>query len=346
MISRFSTFCTPIFPFGDRMGIYWDIYNTLSFHALFNWIIGNRGPGKTYGCKMWAIDDFLKNGKEFIYLRRYKTELKKDTKFFDDIRDRYPNIELEVKQHKAYINKKLAGYMLPLSTGITDKSVPYNLVNKIIFDEFIIDKGCYHYLPDEVTTFLEFYETIARMRDVTVFFLGNAISTINPYFLYFDLRLPFNKSIICKDDKLIELVQNKDFIAAKKETRFGKLVAGSDYEKYSIENQFLRDNPEFIEKKSSTARYWFTYIYNSEFYGVYIDLKEGKAWVSMKADRNCPACYAVTTADHTPNTILLKSRDKPRQIKQIIEMYQLGALRFESQKIKESFRNILKWVSI
>lgn len=57
--------------------MYWDINKSLSYNALFNFIIGARGVGKSYGAKKLAIQNFLKKGKQFVYVRRYKEELKK-----------------------------------------------------------------------------------------------------------------------------------------------------------------------------------------------------------------------------------------------------------------------------
>ena len=54
--------------------------------------------------------------------------------------------------------------------------------------------------------FLGLIETIARMRDVKIFMLANSVSATNPYFLYFDLHLPYNNDIITFKDGLI-LVQ-------------------------------------------------------------------------------------------------------------------------------------------
>lgn len=61
--------------------MFWNIKHTLSYRALFNYIIGNRGGGKTFGAKQYVIEQFLKNQKEFIYLRRYRTELQKLIRF-------------------------------------------------------------------------------------------------------------------------------------------------------------------------------------------------------------------------------------------------------------------------
>ena len=85
----------------------------------------------------------------------------------------------------------ICGFVLPLSVANILKSTSFNKVSTIIFDEFIIDKGCYRYLANEVEQFLDMVETIARLRDVRVLFLGNAISVTNPYFTYFNLTLPY-----------------------------------------------------------------------------------------------------------------------------------------------------------
>ena len=47
------------------------------YNALMNIIMTNRGFGKTYGFKDIAIKNFLKNGKQFMYVRRYKTDISK-----------------------------------------------------------------------------------------------------------------------------------------------------------------------------------------------------------------------------------------------------------------------------
>lgn len=49
---------------------------------------------------------------------------------------------------------------MPLSIANILKSSSYENVDTILFDEFIIDKGTYHYLQDEVTAMLELIETI------------------------------------------------------------------------------------------------------------------------------------------------------------------------------------------
>ena len=239
------------------------------------------------------------------------------------------------------INNKIAGQAIPLSTAKIEKSTPFPKVDKIIFDEFILDKGVYHYLPDEVTNFLELYETIARMRDVKVFFLSNALTITNPYFLYFDINLPYGKTIKAEDDILIELVQNKEFIEAKKKTRFAQLIEGTAYANYAIENQFLRDNKNFVEKKTEKARFIFCFIYKGEKFGVWTDYSIGKQFVSKDYDKSSKLIYSFTLDDHTPNTLLLKGQ-KSVLVESFIKNYKLGLVRFESIGIKNICSEIIK----
>ena len=51
--------------------------NIKSYNKFLNFIIGGRGIGKTYGFKKDCISRYKKKGKQFLYLRRYKTDLKK-----------------------------------------------------------------------------------------------------------------------------------------------------------------------------------------------------------------------------------------------------------------------------
>jgi hypothetical protein len=173
--------------------MYYDIRQALTHNCLFNFIIGNRGCGKTYSSKDYVINNFLKNGSQFMYVRRYDTELHKREQFFNDIVGKYNN-EMKVSGYEALIDNKTAGFFMALSKAKIEKSTSFPNVTTIIFDEFILDKGNYYYIPDEVTNFLELYETVARTRNnVRVLFLSNAITVTNPYFLFFHINVDGKK---------------------------------------------------------------------------------------------------------------------------------------------------------
>ena len=72
--------------------IYFTLQKIISYNALLNFIIGERGVGKSYDSKIFVAQRFIKRKKQFVYLRRYKTELKEammkngNPIFFDQIK--------------------------------------------------------------------------------------------------------------------------------------------------------------------------------------------------------------------------------------------------------------------
>jgi len=325
--------------------MYFDGNKLLTYNSLFNMVVGNRGGGKTYWSKNWSIKGFLKDGSQFVYIRRYDTEFDqgKKEKFFDDIREKYPDHEFTVKGYTAYIDKKEAGFFIPLSKAKIMKSVSFPKVDKVIFDEFILDKGLYHYLKDEVVCFLELYETIARTRDnVRVFFLSNAVTITNPYFLYWGIKPNVNKEIQrVHDDILICMSNDEGFIKEKMRTRFGRLIKGTKYGDYAIQNKFLRDDDTFIGKKSGKSTFYYSLLYNGKKYGVWRDYSVGKYFVSYDTDPSSKLLFTITLDDHTPNTMLLKGR-KSRILTDFTEQYKIGNVIFEDMNIKNVCYEIIR----
>lgn len=337
----------------ENKNIYYDLGETLTHNCLFNFIIGNRGGGKTYAFKKWAIKDFLKTGNQFVYVRRYETEIKEvKQKFVNDIvaNNEFPETEFSIVGNTLKINGKIAGYFLTLSKAKIHKSTSYPYVNKIGFDEFIIEKGVYRYLENEVDAFNDLYETIARPGtnhpDVITFFLSNAVTITNPYFLYYNLQPPkYPKRFFKKNDILVQMVANKDFIDRKKNTRFGQIIKGTKYADYAIDNKFYLDDDSFVEKKSESATYYITLKYNGVMYGVWVDYSLGRMWLSDKIDPCCKLIYSITLKDHSPNTLLIKQINKALFVKQFVENFKLGFVYFESMKIKNIGYEIIKILS-
>lgn len=322
--------------------MFYDYSKIQSYNALLNFIIGSRGVGKSYGAKKMVIKDFINNGNQFIYLRRYKTEL--DTAvptFFDDLKanEEFGEAALQVKKNKKMaefqVNGETAGYAIALSTSNILKSSSFPKVKTIIFDEFIIDKGVYHYLKDEPVKFLDAVETIGRLRDIKVYLLGNAVSIINPYFSYWNLSTPYGSEFKRFKDGLIVVncPRNEEYETAKKNSRFGKLIAGTDYGDYAIENQWLRDSNTFIEKKSPESKYWATIVINSQTMGIWRDFNTSTVYLTENYNPNCTMKIACTAEDHQENTILASLSSHPI-LKLIMLAYKNGQLRFSSMKVK------------
>lgn len=326
--------------------MWYDIGQTLTYNCLFNFIIGNRGCGKTYAAKKRAVKQFLEKGYQFVYLRRFKEELDETAEsYFNDIihNNEFPDAVIEYKGGQYFINEQVAGYAMALTKAKDYKSISFPMVYLIIYDEFLIeDNGYSRYLKNEVKQFLSFYMSIDRYRGCTVFFLANSVTMINPYFLFWDLTLPYGSNITRRGDVLLQLVQDEEFIRERKQTRFGRLVAGTEFEEYAIENKFTQETSVFIQRKTEKARYLFTMLYKGEPYGVWVDYKEGKMFVSENVDPSCACVYSLTVADHKPNTMFLNQINKSMWFKQFIDNYKLGNVYFESQKIKTIVYEIIK----
>lgn len=183
------------------------------------------------------------------------------------------------------------------------------------------------------------------MRDIKIFMLANPANIYtNPYFLYFDLSIPYNNDIKLFKDNLILLqyMKNEEYREAKRQTKFGKLVAGTSFEEYAINNQALEQNKDFIGKKQGTSKFSFAFIYKNETFGVWFDYTMGKIYVSNDYDKNSPFIFACTLKDHTPNTLLLSSAKKYNCWKSFIDNYRIGNVRFENMKIKYVVQELLK----
>lgn len=335
------------------MSKFWDIEQTASHNCLFNYILGIRGAGKTYGLLKYLVERYEKTGNRFLYVRRTDEELKKLTtqkhgRLFNHVQVEFEGHDLWAEANVLHYDKEICGYAQALTTARKMKSDALDNVRDIVFDEFIIDtvSGQQRYITDEVTAFLELYESVARPGardyDVRVWFLGNALSSTNPYFTYFNLQLPYNTDIWKKNDFLVQLVAPPELIEAKQGTRFYKMIEGSAYAAYASENKFLRDNPHFIGKKPRDAEYQFTMAYMGNSIGVWRSYKEGRYYISDNVDKQCRLIYAITTESHEPNTLLLKGFRSATHLKNMKMAYDLGCVFYENQRLGNWFRDIVR----
>lgn len=330
-----------------------------SYNAHFNFILDKRGRGKTYSlAKKQMIDHFLKTGRQSIYLRRYKNELKDVDKFFTDIEMEYPDHDLYSKNKMFYCDDKIMGHAINLSTSNMKKSVSYPLVDLIIFDEFILEKGYIRYLPNEVHTFLNFYETVARTRDnVKVYFIGNAISINNPYFLEYKIIPKSNKrftSVLSHVNKnnqkehlmLVEMGQDDDnFTEMKKKSKIGLITQNSRYHESAIDNVFVDSHDSFIMKKSKDSMFVFSITYMGTTYGIWVSHSDGYMFVSNHYSQNEKhRNFVLSTEDHRPNRLLIDNFKKLTPFRRLKLAFQQGYLMFENVAIRNGFYEILKLI--
>ena len=334
----------------DDMSIYYNFDKLFSYNFLLAFVIGERGVGKSFNAKVAVLNKFIKSGEEFVYVRRYKTELDSAlNNFWTDLQENgyFEDYALEVKKNKMITkftcDGEVCGYAIPLSTSNILKSTAFPKVKTIIFDEYMLDNsGTYRYLKNEVTMMLDMIETIGRLRDIQVIFLGNNTSFYAcPYTAYFDLELPFNSEFkTFKDGTIVvNYIKNEAYRDAKRNSKFGKLISGTAYGDYAIDNKSLRDNFYFIEKKPHNATFYGVMIVNGTPIGIW-DGKNGYLYLSADYDPNTLHKFVFDYSDHTEQTIYTNAREN-FYLGYCVRGYKQGWLRFENQKIKSAILPLL-----
>ena len=327
--------------------IFYDGAGLLSQRCVLNFVIGNRGGGKSFFGKKLVINRFKKKGAQFVWVRRYQTEIDTLTDFFADIKSFFPEDDLKVEGNTCYINGEPAGWLIALTTSQKLKSVAFPNVQTIVFDEFIIDKGKVGYIKNEVQVFLELFETIARMRDnVTTIFFGNAISIVNPYFVYFGITPDLNRRYTKQNGVCVEFYFNEAFVAKKSRTRFGRLIEGTRYGEYNMLNKFLRDSDSFIvETRPAGASLKIQqFILDGERFALWQDTRRGEWYIDNAYEPNFGTyrTYVLNPVDMEESDkshILLKKNCV--LVKKLREIAERGDLYFNNQNTKQKFYELL-----
>ena len=316
--------------------LYYNPNKLLSYNRILNFIIGARGIGKTYGYKKYCINRFLKSGEQFIYLKRYKTDVKGVEQFFDTVAQEFQGTSFKVKGRELYINDKLAGWVMPLSSWQSVKSREFPNVCTILYDEFLLEKSSKQmYMQDEPKALLNFMDTVIRNRDnARCICMSNAVSIVNPFFLYFGLVPNIDKRYNAYESIVIEIPDSVDFTEERKKTKFGKLIDGTDYGDFSLGNEFINDSQVFIEKRSKESRFQFSVVYNGMTIGAWVDTEKGILYLSNDYDPTSKKTYALTTDDLDENTLLMNNWKNNYYLGKMVNAFLNGYLRFDNQVLR------------
>lgn len=324
-------------------------------NGIINYVLGGRGIGKTYFFKRWCIKDFINTGHQFVWIRRYKEELapSKLSEFLEDIIDKFPNHDIKIDGKKLMIDKQHAGTFIVLSTSTFYKSVSFPSVNKIIFDEFTLEKGLTRYLNNEVHILLNLMSTITRFRppdiplseDVRIFMLGNTVSLINPHFDYFKLYIKSEVGIQEKNGVYVEICDSERYRRAYAETRHGQVLKNTPFYDYAINNNPYADQSNFIKDFSVNKMKFLTgIVYEGFKIGVWHNPNDFNVYFS----RSCPATnkvFVINQEDHSMNTMWLKNFKKINVIKGILQAYSVGLVVYQDTKVMHVMNQIFSMIN-
>lgn len=335
---------------------YYSYDKILSFNAAFNMILGPRGDGKTYGAKKKAVNDAIKKGDMFIYLRRYREELSMSAAtFFADIEDLWPDWDFKTGGGNAYMapvetrdQKKREwthiGYFIALSRAQQYKSVSFHKVKTIIFDEFVIEKGAVRYITDEPTIVKNFYNTVDRYKDKTrLFMIANAVAITNPHFIEYkiDPNKADEKGFLRMADgfMVIQFIQDGQFTRDVLKTRFGKFIENTDYADYAVGNEFSDNHTALLSDRDPQYIYMCTLETKEAIFSCWIS-KKGNGWYLDSVRPGNEKVYTIVPERMAEGKILLQYQDK--MLQQLRTAFNRDRMRFDQASSRNAFLEIFK----
>jgi hypothetical protein len=335
-----------------------------SFNAIYNLAVGGRGIGKTYGMQKQMIKQAIRTHEQygpgmcdqFIYLRRYKDELKlsKDT-FFAAVQNEFPDWDFRVNGFHAEMSpaseretKKRPwweiGYFIELSRSQQYKSVAFPRVKTICFDEFILEKSHIHYLPNEAEVFNNFFSTVDRYKDKTrVYFLANSVRIENPYFVEYgvdpDKANPDGFLKLSGGFMVVHFIEASQFAAEVYNTKFGQFIQGTDYAKYAVGNEFADNHKSLIAEKDARARYLFSLELASTTVSVWYNIVTGQYFVQKRRPKveNIITIYPELMGE---TKTLMRISDP--LIAKLRSAFQRDRMRFKEPASRNAFMEIFK----
>lgn len=332
-------------------GKYYDFAPLLSHNPLIAMSIGGRGIGKSFGAKKLAINDYIRGGWHFMYVRRFKDEIRKASQhFFDDIVEHFPdymfrmqgyNAQIALRNDKGKASWQTFGYFVALSTVQQLKSVPFPKVKRIIFDEFIAEIGAARELPEEHNVIMNLLNTVDRHQDKTqLIMLANAVSIMSPHLLAYDI-VPDSKIRTYADGLVaVDFPSSEAYNAATAHTRTARLFAQhDDYNAYATLNQFADNAPTLIDTKPSSAKYRWSIELSKGTFSVWRDDDTDNYYVQVKRPKAERVLTTLATKMSEDKTFVTFS-DLPMQFMRTA--FRHGRMWFDTPTTRNAMAEIFK----
>lgn len=352
----------------------WD--KTFSFDADVTMVVSARGLGKTYGLRLQFVRDYIKRGKRFVELSRYKNMLSAISDgYFEKImvNEEFPDFIFKTTPQKAFIlpvdkgefedtqekvkrKEKLKWECFGYFSALTDEQMLKRTtrvgIKRILLDEAILDAtDVYHrYLPNEAVKLADFVDTVSRERaDVKsdpprVYLLANALDMFNPYFVHYgiDKKPPFGYSWHKNKTMLLDYVDDKEYSIAKATgTVAGRMLYNTAQGNVRINNEFAEIGADFIERKTSEAVFMFGVVYNSNKFAIWLDMKRGFYYISKKFPKSHEKPIFTLTADDARINYVMARKADPN-IRLLADAFYMGIMRFETISVMNYFLEVLQ----
>lgn len=289
---------------------YFSITSLYKYDMPFNFVIGGRGTGKTYG----ALLDMLESEKKFMFMRRSQTQLKEvcEEKSFQmedesTVRvslspfksiERNTGMSVTIEKiskdlYAFFYNNKHIGYGCSLNTISNIRGFDASDIDYLIFDEFVPLPGEMS-KKDEGRMLMDAYETINRNRELEgrkplyMYCLANANDIDCPILLDLELTEAVEK-MINKEKRFrldgkrrytFSLLENSEFDEAKSQTAIYHFTRGLKYNEMAFQNKFAYDDFTNISSRNIKE---YTPLWNIGNYYIYNHKSRPEYYISMCA---------------------------------------------------------------
>ena len=245
---------------------YLNVHKLLSRNLPFNFAVGGRGTGKTYG----SLCECLDTKRTFLLIRRTQAQADIITRpEFSPFKRICADRNLQItctsvtKYNSAFYyytenedgrqipDGKPIGYSAALSTFSNIRGFDANDVELMIFDEFIPER---HERPikNEFEALMNCYETVNRNRElqgkppVQLLCLANANDIANPVFIGFNLTKKATGMIEREQEVYIDnkrgiclyMLQKSPISEDKRDTVLYRATAGTKFAEMALDNRF------------------------------------------------------------------------------------------------------------
>jgi len=217
-------------------------------------ITSTRGFGKTASILRYITENCSKDW-QFIYVRQTDETLGRVKNNLFEVCEDLEWIKPGeiVCMGGEYVRKdeegrpQVVGYPVALNVSSQFKGINYSKVKLIFVDEFIDENG--RYIANEFSKFLSLISTALRRRDCKIVMAANCASIYNPYYVGWGIRPNPNEEFtkIPERDMLIQNAQASEFQEAMKETLAYKLLKGTEYGDFALENKNILDKYDFVK---------------------------------------------------------------------------------------------------
>lgn len=352
---------------------HYQLKKVLSYYPDTVLIIGERNLGKTFTVREQLFLWWLEKGERFCILARHENRIPELVEgYFSKVFERTENKKLrryveenkpETKLEKGVLKlitkdkndkvlKQTIGYAVDIAVKQHAKDRTFHNARNFIFDEAIIepeDLRYSRYIPDEFANLYSVVNSVTR-EDVDnpekprVFLLGNAADLINPWFRECDINeVPsYGLHWYLRKTFLIDYVNPDDYDTGNREdnTLAGRALAHRQQGRMSEHNEFTV-NDDFVCVRPKGASYECGFIYRGEVFAVWVDYADGLTYITSRFVKGVGApMYALTTKDNRVN--YLAANQSKRAMRELIERYSLGLMRFESIAKRERFTRMMR----